>query len=177
MKVFLTIVIVLVCLLVGGGVFVWSGVYNVAAVAPHWNVTLWVLEETRESSIAAHSKGILLPDLNKAGLAQKGFKDYHETCELCHGAPGIKPKEFAQGLNPHPPDLSSRDSQELKNAELFWIVKNGIKMTGMPAFGPTYSEDQLYEVVAFLRLLPKLTPEEYSSMATKAAATDGTRGP
>ena len=166
MKSFFTGVLVLLgCLIVGGGVFVLSGAYNVAADVPHWRVTLLLLEGVKDRSIAVHSEGIAVPSLNEEGMIQEGFPHFHGTCRFCHGAPGYPREEFAEELYPKPPSLGSPGLQrELEDRELYWIVKNGLKMTGMPAFGKTHSDEQLWGIVAFLRRLPSLDSRSYEQM-------------
>jgi mono/diheme cytochrome c family protein len=164
MKIFIIIVIGIFFLVVGVAVFTWSGIYNVAATKTHWSGTTWFLNQARERSIHFHSKGISPPPLKEEKLDEIGFSHYHEMCRLCHGAPGVLPEEFAKGLNPKPPDLTSKDVQELSRAELYWVVKNGIKMTGMPAFGITHTEGELWAMVALVKRLPDLKPEEYKAM-------------
>ena len=159
------VVTVIVLIIIGGAVLVGSGIYNVAADVPHYKVTFWVLDEARERSIASHSKGIVPPSLKGQTFANAGFPHYHETCRLCHGAPGAPRLEFAEGLYPEPPSLITDDVQRgLGDAELFWIVKNGLKMTGMPSFGKTHPTEQLWGIIAFLRRLPNLAPGEYEAM-------------
>ena len=159
------VVTMIVLMILGGAIFVWSGIYNVAADVPHYKVTFLLLDEARESSVAFHSKGIVPPSLEGDKLVNVGLPHFHETCRLCHGAPGAHSAEFAVGLYPVPPSLVSDDVQhDLSDAELFWVVKSGLKMTGMPSFGKTYSEEQIWGIVAFLRRLPKLAPEEYGAM-------------
>ena len=169
----LSILFVILGSLIGAIVaFVWSGSYNVAATVPHWGITHWFLEEVRERSISAHSRKIVVPSLNDPKLIGAGFKNYHEMCRLCHGAPGYSRTEIAKGLYPLPPDLTKEELVKRQNdAELYLVIKNGIKMTGMPAFGPTHSEDELLGIVAFLKRLPNLKPEEYRSLV-KAAGLD-----
>ena len=153
------------CVIVGGGALTLSGGYNVAADVPHWKVTLLFLEAVKDRSIAVHSKGITAPPLNEEGLIQEGFPHFHGTCRFCHGGPGYPREQFAEGLYPEPPSLSSPGLQrELADRELYWIVKNGLKMTGMPTFGKTHSEEQLWGIVAFLRRLPSLDPRSYEQM-------------
>jgi mono/diheme cytochrome c family protein len=144
--------------------FVGSGRYNVAAIEPHWNVTTWLMVEIRDRSIAFHSKGIQPPALKNMELVPKGFTEYHAMCRLCHGAPGESLLEFAQGLSPKAPILASHAVQARGDHELYWIVKNGIKMTGMPAFGPTHDEEEVWSIISFLRQLGNLTPEKYEAM-------------
>jgi mono/diheme cytochrome c family protein len=162
----------LICAIVA---FVWSGSYNVAATVPHWGITHWFLEKVREQSISAHSRGTIVPSLNNPKLVETGFKNYHEMCRLCHGATGYSRTEIAKGLYPAPPELASEDVVKRRSdGEIYWVIKNGIKMTGMPAFGPTHSEDELLGIVAFLKRLSNLKPEEYKAMV-KAAGLDRER--
>lgn len=164
MKIFLIIFIILGSLTGAISTLVWLGLYNVAATVPHRRITHLFLEEVRDRSISAHGKGITVPSLKNPRLFDIGFKHYHEMCRVCHGAPGGLRTEIAEGLNPGPPDFSSKDTKMRNEAELYWVIKNGIKMTGMPAFGPTHSQDQLWGIVTFLGRLPKLKPEEYNTM-------------
>lgn len=160
--------ITIAILIAAATLYVWSGRYNVAATSPHWNISIRLIQEARDRSITFHSRGIHAPPLKHPDLLPIGFDHYHAMCRLCHGAPGYAQTETAQGLNPQPPKLTSEGVQGLKDAELYWVVKNGIKMTGMPAFGPTHEEDELWGIVAFLRDLPKLSPGEYKAMARAA---------
>jgi mono/diheme cytochrome c family protein len=98
-------------------------------------------------------------------LVAAGFRRYHERCELCHGAPGVSPREIGKGLTPEPTALSeavSRWSAE----ELFWIIKYGIRMTGMPAWGGSYPDAVLWPLVAFVQKLPEISPNMYQEMVT-----------
>jgi mono/diheme cytochrome c family protein len=167
-KSFVWSVVVLVGLLVAGvAFFVFSGLYDVSADVPHWRLTFLILDEARDRSIDVHSKGITAPAFDEK-LADIGFPHFHEMCRLCHGAPGYGRNEFAVGLYPSPPDLSAPAFQaELADAELFWVVKHGLKMTGMPSFGVTHDEHTLWGIVAFVRQVPKLTGEDYASMVAK----------
>jgi mono/diheme cytochrome c family protein len=168
MKIFLVLIIILGFLIAAGAVFVWSGSYNVAASVPHLEVTHWFLGKVRDQSISAHSKRISIPSLNDPKLIDIGFKNYHGMCQLCHNAPGYSRTEIAKGLNPNPPEFIQKDIKWRNDAELYWVVKNGIKMTGMPAFGLTHSEDELWGIVTFLRRLPELQAEEYKTMVKAA---------
>lgn len=156
--------------------FVGSGRYNVAAVEPHWGVTTWLMEEIRDRSIAFHSKAIQPPRLKGIEFVPKGFTEYHAMCRLCHGAPGESLLEFAQGLNPKAPTLASKDVQKRGDHELYWIVKNGIKMTGMPAFGPTHDEEDLWSIISFLRNLSNLLPEKYEAMVNAGSGQKAKEG-
>lgn len=168
MKYFYGALIAVILLFAGVAVFLYAGRYNVAATMPHSRLTAWILEEARDRSILFHSQGIQPPSLKNPKLARDGFKEYHEMCRQCHGASGQQRAEFARGLYPKPPDLTSKEIRDLREDELYWVVKNGIKMTGMPAFGPTHEENELWAIVAFLRRLPELSKGEYEALAKEA---------
>lgn len=170
MKAFLVIFGIMLTIVAGAALFVWSGIYNAAATDPHWGITYKILEETRDRSVIAHSKNIVAPSLNDPKQEQNGAGHYQGACRLCHSAPGHSRSDFAKGLYPYPPRLTSKDAQEWKDEELFWIMKNGLKMTGMPAFGVTLEDEQLWATVAFLRRLPKLKAEEYNALVSSGSS-------
>ncbi len=173
MKNFIFLIVVFVFLIAGSAVYFWSGAYNVAATEPHWSVSSFFLEKIRDRSIIVHSRGINPPSIEDQKLVEIGFPHFHEMCRLCHGAPGYPLTEFAEGLYPDPPSLASQSTQQnWNNAQLFWIVRNGIKMTGMPAFGPTHEDDELWGVVAFVRRLPEMNQEDYDLWVRKTSPHD-----
>ena len=147
-------------------IFLYSGFYNIGATSPHNKLTLWVISKLKDNSIEHHSKSIIVPNLNDTAMAAVGFLRYREMCVGCHGAPGVKQNEIAAGLYPKPPRLY-RSIVDLTPQELFWITKNGIKMTGMPAFGPTHTDKMIWNIVAFMKQLPKMSASEYHSIEVK----------
>lgn len=171
------LILIIICLLVVAGIiYVFSGYYDISATHPHWDTTVWMIDQIREQSIEFHSKGIKPRDLKDEKLLKVGIQHYHEMCRLCHGAPGQEKEEFATGLYPKPPDLASKEIQkEMSDAETFWVLKNGIKMTGMPAFGPTHDDDELWGIVAFWRRLPGMKPEQYKEYL-ESAGVHGEKG-
>ncbi len=112
--------------------FVYSGVYDVSASSPHSGIVNWLLSTTSRASIERHAKGVEVPGLGDEALALAGINDFDSMCKCCHGAPGQDPEAMGQGLNPPAPDLAV-SAADMTPAELFWVTKNGIKMTGMPA--------------------------------------------
>ncbi len=170
MNVLLFVVAVLIAL--AGGT--WSGVYNVSALSPHWDVTLKIIDIARDRSIIMHSANIRVPPLDDPKLAAKGSTEYHEMCRYCHGAPGQPSEPFAQGLYPAPANLFSGDIQkQWKDNQLFWILDNGLKLTGMPAFGPSHDRETLLGMVAFVNRLPEMTPEQYKAATRTSGETSG----
>ncbi len=163
MKVIWTIVIFVIIVIVAFFIFIYMGKYDIAATKPHTKITEFILDIATEKSIRSHAAGITVPSLDDESMIKTGFDHYKEMCVGCHGAPGVKPSELAEGLYPEPPELED-EIEDFSSEELYWITKNGIKMTGMPAFGPTHTEEELWSIVAFLKKLPDLTPEEYKAM-------------
>jgi len=145
----------------------YAGVYNIAADAPHTQPVYWLLKTARERSIAVHAIGIVIPrDLEDPKRIAAGGGQYAEMCSGCHLAPGMKKTEISRGLYPRAPEL--RHESPLSAAEQFWIVKHGVKMTGMPSWGVTHDDELLWNVVAFLRKMPKLTADQYQALVKSA---------
>lgn len=158
----LGIATVIVLIIIGGAIFIWSGVYNIAADVPHWKITYLLLQEARDSSVSYHSRDIKATSPEGQVSLETGFHHYHEMCRLCHGAPGFERTEFAEGLYPSPPGLNTGKIQhQLSHAELLWVVRHGLKMTGMPSFDKTHTDEQIRDIVAFVEKLPDMTAEKY----------------
>lgn len=153
-----------------GAVIVYSGWPNVAVLGGHSKLAMWVLDETMEHSVKQHAKNITPPSLDNPAMRQIGFQHYDQMCVTCHGAPGASRSEIGKGLHPEPPSLVTV-LDDWKPAELFWITKNGVKMTGMPAFGKTHDDDEIWAIVAFLLTLPHLEPADYLAMRKAEQAT------
>ena len=165
MKYILSIIIALAILAGAAFYYARSGMYNIAATEPHWGVTLSFIRMLRDRSIEVHGKDISAPNLNDPKLKQAAFPHYHDMCRLCHGAPGYQPEEFALGLYPFPPKMTSGTIQKTFNeSEIFWILKHGIKMTGMPAFGITHTDRILWGLVALVEEMPGMSPEQYKRL-------------
>jgi mono/diheme cytochrome c family protein len=171
----LTVLGTLAVLILAGLLFVFSGFYDVSAASEDGGLIQWVLETTRSRSVhraVEHAEeDMQVPRLDNPRLFLAGMVRYHELCVSCHGAPGVKVSATGQGLNPYPPELAGEGGDE--PAELFWVVKNGIKMTGMPAYGVTYGDEEIWEIVAFLKLMPELSPTEYEELAKKVGVDSG----
>src|SRR5512143_284675 len=143
------------------------GSFDVAADTPHSQPVFWRMNTVRESSIAVRAAGIDVPrDLTDAKRIASGAAQYDAMCSLCHLAPGMRRTEISWGLYPRAPEL--RRGSNLTPAEEFWVVKHGLKMTGMPAWGVTHDDKLLWDVVAFLRKLPELTPDQYQALVKSA---------
>jgi mono/diheme cytochrome c family protein len=150
---------------------VYMGTYNVAADTPHTQVVFWLLNTGRERSVAVRAADIVVPsDLADSSRVVSGAGEYSEMCSGCHLAPGMRRTEISRGLYPRAPEL--RRGSHLSPAEEFWVVKHGLKMTGMPAWGVTHDDELLWDVVAFLRKLPELTPDQYQALVKSAPDHD-----
>ena len=140
--------------------FAYSGLYDVSASSSHSGVVNWLLSTTSHASIERQARNVNVPDLSNESLARAGINDFDAMCAGCHGAPGRAPEAMGQGLNPPAPDLAD-SAAHLNPAELFWVTKHGIKMTGMPAWGATHDDEALWPVVAFMTMLPELDAVGY----------------
>ncbi len=146
---------------------IYSGAYNVAATRPHTSPVNWALHTLAKRSIEkrASEEVRAVPNLENQARIAAGARHYREVCAQCHGAPGTDPSTLGRGLMPKPPDLADTSHHQWTSAEQFWIVKHGIKMTGMPAWGPSNPDREIWDVVAFLRTLPSMTPERYKTLS------------
>ena len=147
-----------------GFLFLWSGVYTVAASRGHWAVTEWLLTFAMRNSVKTHAIGIEPPPLDQPDLVTLGAGHFHGGCAFCHGAPGVPVGPVADSMLPPPPDLATQ-MRPWRDRELFWIVKHGIKYTGMPAWPAQQRDDEVWAVVAFLRRLPALDADGYRALA------------
>lgn len=150
----------------------YSGVYNVAASAHHWPVTYWALDKVRLQSIKFHAGSANEPNnLKDHARLVAGAAHFNEDCVICHAAPGVKAKDLAEGMYPKPPSLK-KAAVHFTPGQLFWILKNGVKMSGMPSWAD-HSDDELWNAVAFLEQLPAMTPEQYAALVKDAEAAGG----
>ncbi len=161
----------------------YSGWYPMGADVPHNQLTYWVLETLRERSIARSIRNIEVPPLNDPNLLLSGGMDYNEMCTACHLKPGKKDSEFTLGLYPRPPNLAigaeehhhaedidggRHGDAKTSAARQFWIIKHGIKASGMAAFGKTHDDQRIWAMVAFLQKLPMLTPVQYQILTARS---------
>ncbi|MGH8198502.1 MAG: c-type cytochrome [Steroidobacteraceae bacterium] len=167
MKALKVILIVLAVVLAAGLGFVYSGVFNVAADDPHWDITLRLIESTRDRAIAARAREVGAPPaLEDPELLAMGAEHYAEMCTDCHLAPGMKDTETRAGLYPRPPNLAEHAGHRAP-AETFWIIKHGLKMTGMPAWGVTHDDESIWGTVALVRKLPELSASQYEELVAR----------
>jgi cytochrome c553 len=147
-----------------GFLFIWSGMYSVAASRGHWAVTEWLLTFGMRNSVKTHALGIKAPSLDDVDLVTLGAAHFHSGCAYCHGAPGIPISPTARAMLPPPPDLAT-SMRPWRDREQFWLIKNGIKYTGMPAWPAQQRDDEVWVLAAFLRRLPSLDAAQYRELA------------
>jgi mono/diheme cytochrome c family protein len=163
---------VLVCLaalcIVGAAVFVCSGIYNIGADDHHSEMVFSIIKQLRNRSIAVRARRIDVPNLEDPTKIVAGADRYARLCVSCHLAPGVVKSDLIPGMYPHPPNLAQ--STELDAQRLFWTLKHGIKMSAMPAWGTTLTDDEIWELVAFVRKVPRMSAESYSQLLMRRGA-------
>ena len=147
---------------IGAAMFFFGGFYSVAGTAEDSSIVTWALTRVRMASIDRHAQDQPPASINNPASVQAGAKAFAaQGCPTCHGGPGVSWAKFSEGLHPDPPDLKEV-VDALSPSQLFWVVKNGINMTGMPSFGATGMEDpEIWSVVAFLKKLPDVKEEDF----------------
>ena len=149
----------------GALAYIKSGIYNVGASTPHSKLTEWITHETMIQSVRSHARGIVHPPSADAAQVRRGFCEYETHCVACHGASAVARERWVSGLEPAPPYLIDA-TQRFRPRELFWIAKNGIKMTGMPSWRNSMSDQQIWDVVAFLEAMPRMNSQDYAQWRT-----------
>ena len=148
-----------------GVAVVYSGTFNVAADVPHSWPVLALMNTVRDRSIEVRARGIQVPGLEDPQLVLKGAGQYAAMCTACHLAPGMGNSEIRPGLYPRPQNLSR---VRVAPREAFWIIKHGLKMSAMPAWGASHDDATIWSMVAFLQKLPDMTPQQYREIVAKA---------
>lgn len=145
----------------------YGGIYDVSARRGHTAAMRWMLDTTMQASVRSRA-----PEDGESALAgadvTAGAHEYKVMCQHCHGGPGVEPEEWSRGMLPRPPHLTDA-AGEWKANEVFWIVSNGIKYTGMPAFGESHDEATLRDIAAFVQRLPGMTPAQYAAYGSEPA--------
>lgn len=152
----------LVLLLIAGAAVVFMGLYPVGASQRDPAGIAWLLEESMEHAVKASAKGLEAPRFSQADI-REGGSHFKGMCQGCHGGPGVERRGTAAAMNPPPPALA-KAAGEFTVPEIFWIAKHGIKMSGMPAFGKSDEDDELWKVAAFVKQLPKVSEADYAGL-------------
>ena len=166
MKHVITVTAVLGVLALGAGAFAYSGLYNIGADDPHTKPVYAFMQELRMQSIARQARSLQVPDLSDPALIRQGAGNYAAMCTGCHLAPGMAATELSKGLYPSPPDLSKADIGDPSHH--FWVIKHGIKASGMPAWGKSMQDPYIWGMVAFLQQLPKLDDAQYDALVARS---------
>ena len=162
----ITVTVTLGVLVVGAAAFAWSGCYNIGADDHHTRPVFAVLQTLRDRSIHLRSEDLTVPNLDDPQLILKGAGQYAAMCTGCHLSPGVDDTELRAGMYPQPPNLSR---VHVDPKEAFWVIKHGIKMSAMPAWGMAGHDDStIWSMVAFLQKLPGMSPAEYKAIVAKA---------
>ena len=144
--------------------FIYSGVYDIGADNPHYAVTHWAMQTTMDRSVARHATEVSAPgNLNDPAVIRTGAEHYAEMCVECHLAPGQINSELREGLYPKPPELAYSVT-DMSPGEIFWIIKHGVKMSAMPAWGKSHTDANIWAIVAFTQKLPRMTPAQFKEL-------------
>jgi mono/diheme cytochrome c family protein len=153
--------------------FVYSGVYDIGADVPHTKPVFWLIDQFRDRSVAVRAAQVTPPaDLAAPARIATGAGLYAGLCTSCHLAPGMERTDLSRGLYPKAPQLAY--GTDLTPAQEFWTIKHGIKLTAMPAWGRTHDDEEVWDLVAFVRKMPDLDPGQYQA-AVKSAPPTGRR--
>jgi len=158
----LGIVFTMATLAGGVAAFIGSGVYDIGADDHHTKLVSAMIETLRERSISVRATFIDVPRLEDPAKIAAGASRYATLCVGCHLAPGISKSTILPGLYPHAPNLAQED---LDARKAFWAVKHGIKMSAMPAWGKSLDDASIWEIVAFARQMPGMSPETYQQLS------------
>jgi mono/diheme cytochrome c family protein len=165
----LGVAVAIALIVIGGAAFVISGVYNIGADDHHTAIVLTIIEELRERSIGTRANSIMVPSLEDPSKVTAGAVRYSTLCIGCHLAPGVMRSDLRKGLYPHPPNLAQEDIRDSRR--VFWTIKHGIKMSAMPAWGKTLNDEAIWDLVAFVRQMPTMTPDTYRQITTSSLAS------
>jgi len=177
-KTLITLAVLAAVGVASGAVLLYSGAINVAADEPHHPLTYRLLEFARERSISVRASEIKPPvDLTNPERVRWGSGNYDAMCVGCHLSPETADSEIRKGLYPTPPKLTTKPETvldlQVAQARQFWIIKHGIKASGMPAWSKGGMEDEaIWDLVAFLQKLPGLTATDYTALV---ASSEGHR--
>jgi len=160
-----------IVLALAAAVFFLGGFYSVAATAPDLGIVHWALVQVRSASIVRHAGDQPPAGLDDLAEIQAGARLFSTIgCINCHGAPGVKWAKFSEGLHPDPPDLKDV-ANDRTPSQLFWVIKNGVNMTGMPSFALAgASDEELWSIAAFVKKLPTVSEADYKAWTAPPAA-------
>lgn len=158
MKAFISgIVLTLLLLALGGYAFISAGYFPANADGKPPAIEKWMARKSLHATISREAPALVPIPANDENLAA-GAKLYTVNCAVCHGASDGKPSNIAKGLYQHAPQLAKHGVDDDPEGETYWKIKHGIRLTGMPAFSATLSDNEIWQVTLFLKHLPALSP-------------------
>ena len=163
---------VVILIVVGLGLFGWVG-YQLfttgfsAKTEPH-ALEVLMARQIRRLAIPIEKRNTANPVPQNPAVLAEGRAHFADHCALCHGNDGSGQTPIGKNVYPKAPDLRLTDTQSMSDGELFWVIHNGIRFTGMPAWGSGDPEKDIdsWKLVHFIRHLPQLTQEELDEMKT-----------
>ncbi|RAP57351.1 cytochrome c [Oleiagrimonas sp. MCCC 1A03011] len=170
-----SLILIVAVAIVALGAWAYSGLYDIGADAPHWTITRKAIAVLRERSIETRAAKVTgMPNLSDPALIRLGAEHYREMCTGCHLAPGMHDSELRAGLYPKPPNLTRFVPEP---AEAFWVIKHGVKMTAMPAWGKTHDDHKIWAMVAYLEQQPQMSVAQYRALSAGDADDDDDAAP
>lgn len=154
---------------IAAGAFFFGGFYDIAASSDDPKPVEWALIKVREASMDRNPELKPPVKLDDPATIRDGARAFsNRGCVYCHGGPGADWAKFSEGLNPGPPDLKDIAKEDTPS-HLFWAIKNGIRMTGMPSFAKAgVADDEIWKIVAFVKKLPDVSDADYKAWTTSA---------
>lgn len=151
----------------------WSGLLNIGASTGHWRITNWALHWAMGNYTRTYALLEDEPpaDLDDRARVHRAAGHFETACAFCHGSPLRDWPILPANMTPRPPALDG-SAQKWSPRELSRIIRHGIKYTGMPAWIARGRADEVWAMVAFVRALPKMSPDEYRAMAFGPAVGD-----
>ena len=159
----------------GAAFMVYSGVYDISASRQHTQTVYSMLETTMQHSVQRRARDVVVPPLDDSQTIARGAACYRDKCMQCHGAPGVSADDIGKGMQPIPGPLVNA-LQRWQVREIYYITRHGIKMSGMPAWEFRLQDSEMWDIVAFIKHMPEMTPVAYASMMQTTANSNGQVG-
>ena len=156
----LGVVATLVFFALAGYAAVTTGSVPANADSPPSAIEKWAARRSLHNLLQREGPKLTIPIANTDENIIAGIHLYAENCAVCHGASDARPSAIAKGLYQHAPQLAKNGVEDDPEGKIFWQAKHGIRLTGMPAFGASYSDDELWKVTLFLKHMDALTPRQ-----------------
>ena len=162
-----TLAVLIAAAAVVGAAMVYGGLYSVAATEQHYQPTFTLLNKALRQSVRLRARAIEPPPLDDEAMVRQGAACFRDSCVQCHGAPGVAPDDIGKSMQPPPgPLVDARRHWSAR--EMYWITRQGIRMSGMPSWERRLTEGELWAVVAFLQRLPDLNSQQFLALSGQA---------